>query len=193
MLISDDPRSAAVIERAIQEALAGAGVTTQPPTAALDQSLEVSYDLLLVDVDSNWMETIVRLRQQQPDVPLIAICNSPREAIEAFQAGAQDCLGSPEQEGPALARAIRHAIERGRFQLSSSETGEQLSQDREITKLGALGSPVSLPSTERSFGSTPLSHAAATGFAALVLWCAARPGTGGSAGKRSIRVRRQPH
>lgn len=167
LLVSDDDRSAVAIERAIQVALDGAGATTLRRSAPLDQPAEVGCDLLLVDVGSNWMETIVRLRQQQPDVPLIALCNTPSEAIEAFRAGAQDCLGGSEREGPALARAIRHAIERSRFQLNLSETGEQVSQDRETAKLGSLGSPA-LPTTERSFGAEPLSQAAAAGFAVLV-------------------------
>jgi len=167
MLVSDDDRSAVAIERAIQVALDGAGVTTLRPGAPLDQPAEGGYDLLLVDVASNWMETIVRLSQQQPDVPLIALCNSPSETIEAFRAGAQDCLGGSEREGPALARAIRHAIERSRFQINLSETGEQVFQDRENAKLGSLGSPA-LPTTERNFGAEPLSHTAAAGFAVLV-------------------------
>ena len=168
MLVSDDDNSAVRVQHAIQAVLDGAVVTTQRPDASLDHPAEVAYDLLLVDVDSNWMETIVRLRQQQPDAPLIAICDSSRKAIEALQAEAQGRLGSPEREGPVVACALRDAIRCGRFQLSSSETGEQLSQDREIARLGALGSPVPLPSTERSFGAMPLSHAEALGFASLV-------------------------
>lgn len=118
-------------------------------------------DLIFVDLDNlgdRGTETIEACRRQSPGVPLIAIGRSGEEtrSIQALQAGAQDCLGGAELDGPPLIRAVRYAIERSLYQARLDEAREQDSRDREVGGLNALGGPARLPISERSLGTASL-------------------------------------
>ncbi|NJO55978.1 MAG: response regulator [Rhodospirillales bacterium] len=175
MLIGDDARAAKHLEDSL---LAGMGegaaiVISVSANEAIDEMAQEGCDLLFVDIDAtglDWAETVAKLRSRAPGVPLIAIgrCGEETQAIEALQAGAQDCLSAAEVEGLPLLRAVRYAIERNRFQVQLEQAYEQIARDREIGGLNALSGPPPLPVTERSFGSMPLPQRVPDDFGILV-------------------------
>lgn len=174
LIIGDDARSAARLERALAAGMGdGVAIVT---SATFDEAFSVTEfnsDLLFVDIEAtgvDWVEKIAKLRARAPEVPLIAIASRGEEtqAIQALQAGAQDCLSAVEVEGVPLLRAVRYAIERNRFQVQLEEAYEQISRDREFGGLNAISGPAPLPVTERSFGSVSLPQRVPEDFDELV-------------------------
>jgi diguanylate cyclase (GGDEF)-like protein len=78
-------------------------------------------DLVLLDLnlpDSRGVETVLALRNEAPDVPVVVVTSLPDEsaAVIALQAGAQDYLIKDEIDSRLLRRAVRYALERHRLQ-----------------------------------------------------------------------------
>ena len=117
MLVSDDDRSAVAIERAIQVALGGAGVTTLRRSAPLDHPVDAGYDLLLVDIRMprmSGLEVIAALRKDRSrDIPVIVMTamEDVETAVRAMKAGAYDFLVKPVTP-ERLRTALTHAAER---------------------------------------------------------------------------------
>jgi DNA-binding NarL/FixJ family response regulator len=175
LLIGSNEGETARIKRALLSGLGGEGIILAGTIddARGDNVRDEVPDVLFVDLDalgSAGIAAVAALRRQAPAVPLIAIGRNGTEtqAIEALQAGAQDCLGAAETEGIPLIRAVRYAIERSRFQARLEDARDQDSRDREIGGLSALSGPPPLPVTERSLGSTSLTHRAPDEFDELV-------------------------
>jgi len=87
-------------------------------------------DAILLDLtlpDSQGLETFMRLHVCAPDTPtLILTGNADVElGIEAVRAGAQDYLVKGQMAGDALARAIRHAMERAGVELALRRSEER--------------------------------------------------------------------
>jgi two-component system, cell cycle response regulator len=77
-------------------------------------------DIVLLDLslpDSNGLDTLLRIRSQAPDTPIVVLTGLDDEstALQAVQAGAQDYLVKGQMDKQMLARAIRYAIERQRL------------------------------------------------------------------------------
>jgi signal transduction histidine kinase len=68
--------------------------------------------------DAHGMETVGRMLDAAPEVPIIVLTGLADEtvAVQAVQSGAQDYLVKGTVEGGTLARAIRYAIERKRLE-----------------------------------------------------------------------------
>lgn len=86
-------------------------------TTALDLLEERSFDIVLLDLglpDSQGLDTLRRLRQRNPSVPVIVMTAHDDDvlALKAVQEGSQDYLVKSRLEGEILARSIRYAIER---------------------------------------------------------------------------------
>ncbi|HEY8476169.1 MAG TPA: response regulator, partial [Chloroflexota bacterium] len=80
---------------------------------------EQSFDVVLLDLnlpDSRGPETLTRLYQHVPTVPILALTSrrDERVALEAMKAGAQDYLPKSSLNTDLLVRTIRYAIERKR-------------------------------------------------------------------------------
>ena len=78
-----------------------------------------SYDVVLLDLglpDSQGTETVTRLRQSQPAVPIVVLTGLDDETvgISAVQLGAQDYLVKGAFTASVFRRSIRYAIERKR-------------------------------------------------------------------------------
>ena len=81
------------------------------------------YDAMLVSLDSSdaaAFDMIARLRDQAPDVPIVALTDDEDDAIavRALKAGAEECIGGDHANGAMLVRAIRYAIERHQLQMA---------------------------------------------------------------------------
>lgn len=72
----------------------------------------VILDLTLPDGDG--VDTLHRVRDAAPSVPIVVIADSADEdvAFEALRAGAQDYVLKPAPDGPTLLRIVRYACER---------------------------------------------------------------------------------
>jgi signal transduction histidine kinase len=84
------------------------------------------FDIVLLDlslVDAQGLDTVRRLRQRQPRIPIIVVSGLDDEelAIEALHEGAQDYLVKGQGDGHLIARAMRYAIERKRTELQLTE------------------------------------------------------------------------
>ncbi len=90
-------------------------------SAARERLRAKSYDVVLLDLslpDSRGTQTVVRLYEQAPHIPIVVLTglNDEATAIQAVQEGAQDYLFKGDTANPSLlARAIRYAIERHRL------------------------------------------------------------------------------
>jgi signal transduction histidine kinase len=90
-------------------------------------------DVVLLDLslpDAHGMETVTRMLEAAPEVPIIVLTGLDDEttAVKAVQAGAQDYLVKGHVEGALLGRAIRYARERKHLEL---ERARLLASERE--------------------------------------------------------------
>ena len=86
---------------------------------ALDSLSQETFEVCLLDLslpDSHGLETLVKVREQAPGLPIVVLTGLDDEAfgLSTLQAGAQDYLIKGQVESDGLARAIRYAIERQR-------------------------------------------------------------------------------
>ena len=126
LFIEDSPGDARLVREEL--GAAGAGIRLAW-VERLDDGLAhlagEPVDAVLLDLslpDSSGLETLARVLEAAPAVPVIVMTGTADErlAIQAVQAGAQDYLVKGQSAG-LLARAIRYAIERKRI---SAELGE---------------------------------------------------------------------
>ena len=138
LMIEDNPGDA----RLVQEALAESGARDfsllheQRLAAGVARLAELRIDLVLLDLslpDGHRLDTLAKLREHEPNVPVVVLTGLVDEAmaIQAVQAGAQDYLVKGQFDGHSLIRAMRYALERHRLQ----ETVRNLSLTDELTGL----------------------------------------------------------
>jgi len=83
----------------------------------LDKLEKRSPHIILLDLnlpDSQGNETVQRVTDKAPDVPILVLTGSDDDhmALEAVRTGAQDYIVKGKMDGYALTRAMNHAIER---------------------------------------------------------------------------------
>lgn len=118
LLVEDDDGDALLVEELVVdsgERFALRRVRTAAEAARTARGAQCA----LVDLglpDAVGLEAIATIRAASPDLAVVVLTGlGDRErGIEAVAAGAQDYLVKGEVDGPALARAIRYAIERRR-------------------------------------------------------------------------------
>jgi signal transduction histidine kinase len=92
-----------------------------------------NFAAVLLDLtlgDARGVETVVRMRDAAPHLPIVVLSGlaDERMAIEALADGAQDYLVKGQGDGLLMARALRYAIERKRIQ-------QQLLEEKERAEL----------------------------------------------------------
>jgi two-component sensor histidine kinase len=112
---------------------------------ALNHLAKGGVDIVLLDLglpDGNGLDTVRRVRQIAPDVPLVVITGRDDEATvaEAMLEGAQDYLVKGQIENHALPRALRHAIER--FRLLRRQTLTNIELERRVREKDLLLSEI---------------------------------------------------
>jgi CheY-like chemotaxis protein len=138
------------------------------------------FDMTVLDLDAfppaEGIAVIRRLREAAPAVPLVAVTLDADDARSgaALHAGAEDCVrfgGADfgDADEAAFRRAVRHALERSRYQSKLDERREFAAREREIGGLAALGGRAVLPVSGRSFGVVPLIERAPQDFSDLVI------------------------
>ena len=96
-------------------------VTAMRLSAGLARLGQGGVDLVLLDLslpDSQGIATVLAVRAEAPDVPIVVVTSTADErlAAQSLQSGAQDYLIKDEVDPRMLARSIRYAIDRHQLQ-----------------------------------------------------------------------------
>jgi C4-dicarboxylate-specific signal transduction histidine kinase len=117
----------------------------------LDRLAKGDVDVVLLDLhlpDSQGVETVVRLRQGDPDVPVVVLTGAQQDelACAALEAGAQDYLVKDDllNASQLLRRTIRHAIERTKIAREQRGLQEQVARTQKMASLGVLSAGLAL-------------------------------------------------
>jgi serine phosphatase RsbU (regulator of sigma subunit) len=140
LLVEDDDGDALIVDDLLSEALIGARITRSRTFADALTELSPQIDCVLLDLklpDVEGLDTVLRLRAQAPDTPLIVLTGLHDEAagVAAVDAGAQDYLIKGEVDGAQLARAIRYAIVRRQAADAQQQLRLADVQAREVVRL----------------------------------------------------------
>lgn len=140
LLVEDDDGDALIVDDLLSEALPGARITRSRTFADALTELSSRIDCVLLDLklpDAEGLDTVVRLREQAPDTPLIVLTGLHDEAagIAAVDAGAQDYLIKGEVDGAQLARTIRYSIVRRQAADAQQQLRLADVQAREVVRL----------------------------------------------------------
>ncbi len=118
-LIDDNPDDALLIREMLQEAKGTSFTFHHSPLffEGLDHLKEDPADVVLLDLglpDSYGLDSITKLHQDFPDIPIIVLTSAQDETmgVNAVQAGAQDYLIKGKVDSRNLIRAIDYSIQR---------------------------------------------------------------------------------
>jgi signal transduction histidine kinase len=121
LLLEDDRLDAEAVMREIKK-----GQRTTPVlikhverlSSAFEQLQEDKFDVVITDLhlpDSDGLETVKRLVEQAPMIPVVVMTGTYLEeglALESIACGAQDYLFKDKLDGALLMRVVRYAIQR---------------------------------------------------------------------------------
>lgn len=135
LVVEDNAADLQLIRRALQDAKLGSFKVSVGGrlSEALDLLARAPFDVVLADLglpDSPRAQTVSTIRSAAPGVPLVVLTGLDDEVLglAAVQEGAQDYLHKGHLDGQSLARTIRYAIERHRFEARIREVSEELEQ-----------------------------------------------------------------
>ncbi len=130
LLIEDDADDRLLMRTMLSEAKEKMGRIELFETELLQKGItylsQGGWDIVLLDLilpDSQGIETFERIHAKAPQVPIVILSGLDDEtlAVRAVQEGAQDYIVKGEITPKGIARAIRHAIERKKFAVRTSE------------------------------------------------------------------------
>ncbi|MBI2193266.1 MAG: EAL domain-containing protein [Planctomycetes bacterium] len=122
LIVEDSPTEALRLQLVLDDAgFEPAGVSLL--SDALGRASEGGIDAIVLDLtlpDSEGLQTIARMIQAAPNVPIVVLTGQHDEnlGLQALKEGAQDYLVKGQADGQALVRSIRYAIERQRMQMA---------------------------------------------------------------------------
>ncbi len=134
LLVEDNPGDARLIRELLAEVPEATFevMHTERVSDALDWLAKAHVDVILADLalpDATGLQTVNRLRDQAPEVPLVVLTGTTvddRVALQALQEGAQDYLVKGQVDSRQLGRALRYAIERKQLQRNLEEANARL-------------------------------------------------------------------
>src|SRR5206468_3538445 len=102
---------------------------------ALKHLEQTGFDVVLLDLslpDSNGLETVVKLAQLAPTMPIVVLTGLADEnvGLEAVRKGAQDYLIKGQFDGNLLSRVMRHSRERKWAEQQLKQAIAELAQSR---------------------------------------------------------------
>lgn len=156
LVVEDDPVDAARVRRALGVFGVGSPFALERVgtlQAGLDRLAKGDVGAVLLDLhlpDSRGVDTVVRLREHDPAVPLVVftVAGDERTALAALQAGAQDYLVKDELSGGLLRRSIRYAIERRRLAVENERLERRVREAEKAESLGALSAGIAFSFNE---------------------------------------------
>lgn len=149
LLLEDNPGDADLVTVELKKARGDYHVAWEKRLNDAERLLEErEFDAILADLslpDSFGLQTVTRLRNHTPNVPIIVLTSLSCDevAFEALDQGAQDYIVKDEFSADTLERAIRYAIHRGQWQteiqglLSEIQSSKKLleTKNRRLAKL----------------------------------------------------------
>jgi PAS domain S-box-containing protein len=133
LLVEDNPGDVALMEIMISEAGEGRFrmQTADRLSSGFERLSRETFDLILLDLtlpDAHGLETVIRMNERAPRIPLIVMTGLDDEelAFRAMQHGAQDYVVKGSVDGRLLVRAIRYALERTRTERELREQRTRL-------------------------------------------------------------------
>ena len=121
LIVEDSAGHAALIRELLENAAPGGFdlVVVHDLSAAVAHLLDVGADIVLLDLglpDAEGMEALEQVRTAALDAPVVVLSGRDDDALAlaCVEAGAQDYLVKGTVDGRALARALRHGVERSR-------------------------------------------------------------------------------
>ena len=174
LLIEDNEDDALLIRETLTEA-AGAPFTLEWAdrlSAGLARLATGGFDVVLLDFglpDSQGLETLSKVRDQAPEVPVVVMTGLADEmlAVEAVRAGAQDYLVKGQVTGHLLTRAARYAVERQRLLEELAQARQREREARELASLEQISRASQTSVTAQTFGVLLLRDSAPEFFATL--------------------------
>ncbi len=135
LLVEDHDDYAFLIQRNLRS---GAGRFSVEVAETLSDALrhlqESDVDVVLLDLnlpDSAGVETVTRVRELAPDVPIVVLTNQDAEdvALASLRARADDFLLKDKLDGRTLVRSIHLSIERHRVRTETERNASILAKD----------------------------------------------------------------
>lgn len=129
LLIEDNPGDARLVREQLSERFGDSCRLHETPT--LDAGLRwldsQRPDLILLDLslpDSQGLDTFFSVHAHAPDTPVVILSGRDDDefALDAVRAGAEDYLAKQHADSVALARSMRHAVERRKVEHALRES-----------------------------------------------------------------------
>ena len=126
LLVEDNQGDAGLVRFALRAESGGDYSFSAAHVLRLEDALELlretPFDLVLLDLwlpDAQGLDTLARIREAAPDLPIVIITgfNDETMAVEAMRGGAQDYLIKGQTDSHAVIRAILYSIERKRIEV----------------------------------------------------------------------------
>ena len=135
LVVEDDPLFRRFVLAALGEARV-LKVDAVPVGSLKDAAVALAtggFDCILLDLglpDGQDVETVRRTMSAAPGVPIVVLTGQegPSVADRMLQEGAQDYLEKAQLEPGSLERALRHAVDRGRWTAEMAEKNKELEQ-----------------------------------------------------------------
>ena len=126
LLIERDERTAELLIRQLGEVLPQLRVTWASELSGADTGLGPDIDCVLLDIatqDVPSTDAVHRVRSLYPDLPVVVLTPDGDDdaGSDALTAGAQDYVSKDRADGVAIARAIRHSVQRSRAERYARE------------------------------------------------------------------------
>ena len=117
LLVEDDDGDATIVGELLLEAWPELNIERAYDVRGAEQMLPGEIDCVVLDLglpDAFGMEALRRVRAVDSDMPVVVLTGDAdlERGSEVLGAGAQDYLGKGAIDGVALARAIRHSVQR---------------------------------------------------------------------------------
>jgi len=143
LVVEDSPTDALLLREALTDLPHAEFAITHAERLqdALACLADAEFDVVLLDLglpDSQGLDTLVRLRGQQSEVPVVVLTGLDDQAvgIRALQAGAQDYLVKAHLQPSLLGRSLRYAIERHQAAQALRRSEVELREAQRIAHLG---------------------------------------------------------
>lgn len=126
LLIEPDSAVADALVRRLTEAWPQLRISRAESRLEAEARLGTDVDCVLLDIDcaeEPGLDAIHRIRTLYPDLPIVVLTidGDDERGGEALTAGAQDYVAKGVKDGVAIARAIRHSVQRNRAERYARE------------------------------------------------------------------------
>ncbi len=143
LLVEDNPGDTRLVRELIQDSGLQPSLRQEQRLGdALRGIADDTPDLVLLDLslpDSSGLDTIRRVREAAPDLPIVVLTGLTDQsvALQAVQAGAQDYLLKNELSPELLGRAVHYALDRMRGELQNRRLADDLAAKNRL--FGIIG------------------------------------------------------